>query len=458
MRLQRRRTPRRLQGAAFVLLCVTLLLVTRVFQYFPGFGPIQELGFLLPLLAFLPMWLHLKRNIPVAQRRGLFMPYALGVMVLMPLWAGVMAQLVHGQPWYFGVLSLRGYAMITIPVLLLCLLQAGRITLQDLDRALMTCAWFTMVIYVAMTLVLNPADFVNDSNTFVENRNDDGVRFKFSNALLLYALFSHGVKALRQRSWLHLLPALALLAWMVGSAGGRILTLGVMLTTLLMLSLWGNFRTVMSGIAGMSLVIGLAVGIGTAVDSEATHERLNKFKDAFEVFAADIDLIDDSSAASRVLQTLIALPYIEESPLLGNGRISAQWIEGGYKGLIGEHFFPDDIGVFGMLMQFGVFGTLVLYGQFLLAIVLILRWKASGRKGPNESVVLACAAYAIYESLASLANADAMMFPELTLLPIAVLTYAARASAAPPRRRRATEPGEASKPRPSAPLIKPIPL
>jgi hypothetical protein len=71
---------------------------------------------------------------------------------------------------------------------------------------------------------------------------------------------------------------------------------------------------------------------------------------------------NDVSANARLAEIALATPYIVESWLLGNGFISNQWNEG-FKGVIG-YFHPSDIGLMGVVFEFGAIGLMLFSWQF----------------------------------------------------------------------------------------------
>ena len=76
----------------------------------------------------------------------------------------------------------------------------------------------------------------------------------------------------------------------------------------------------------------------------------------------------------RLEELEIALKYIDKNPLVGNGKVSGQWVEGGYNYFLG-FFYASDVGIFGQIFMYGAIGATVLYFQFILALNYILKIK-----------------------------------------------------------------------------------
>lgn len=397
-----------------LLLSLVLLMTARTFQYFPGMSIPQELAFLLAPLGLMVVAARSRRAVG---RTWAFETYIVLLMIAMPVWSGIAAQQAHGQPMLYGILSWRGYALMSVPLTLLYAMRSGWILTQDIGRAFMACAWFTLVLFASMTLLLDPADYLSYGIGFIEDRFVEGYRFKFSPVFATYAMFNYGVRAFREHRPEFYLLALLFFFFLFGSAGGRIFTVSVLATTLLLMYRWGGMARFFQGGSALAVIALAMVGFGALIAPESTAERLNKFSQAFSVFATDADDIDDASAASRVLQTLVALPLIEERPLAGGGRVSAQWVEKSFAGLLGVYFYPDDIGLIGMVYQFGFVGT------GLFALQLLFAWSYSQRliRSRANTVSDTCIAYLLYLLVSSVATGAFVMFPEFSLLLIAVV-------------------------------------
>lgn len=104
------------------------------------------------------------------------------------------------------------------------------------------------------------------------------------------------------------------------------------------------------------------VGFTLLTSTESGAEILNRFEQAFKIFAAgDGEQIDDVSTSIRVLEIDYALSKFKDHPVLGNGLFRASE----KTNIIGSmHFYLSDIGFFGILYGFGLLGILVLFYQY----------------------------------------------------------------------------------------------
>ena len=76
----------------------------------------------------------------------------------------------------------------------------------------------------------------------------------------------------------------------------------------------------------------------------------------------------------RIYETAIAKTYVEQNPILGNGKISNYFMEGGFNALF-HFFYPTDIGIIGSVFTYGIPGTIVLYSQFIFVVYWIRKVK-----------------------------------------------------------------------------------
>lgn len=353
-----------------IMLTIGVLIVTRTFQYFPGMNWLLEVGVATCTVYLGVVMLRFPSSI------GWNWPFEIYVallMVVMPIWSGIMALTVNNQPIWFGILGFRGCWLLTFGLAVLYSIRSRLFSIVDVDRALVVSAWITVVVYTAMLVFLNPSDFTRYGNGFIEDRHIDGLRFKLNTSLPIYGLFHYLVIGWRERRFRWYLLSLFFWLLIFRDAGGRTVTICSFIAILVVSFHWGGLKRLFFGVVGLSFVLFIVIGISWLADPEIMIDRLNKFSDAIAVVTLDSDLIDDSSAASRVNQIFIALPLVEENFWFGMGRVSHQWIKDGYMALFGKYFFPDDIGILGMILQFGLLGVAFFARQFVFAWIYATR-------------------------------------------------------------------------------------
>ena len=105
-------------------------------------------------------------------------------------------------------------------------------------------------------------------------------------------------------------------------------------------------------------------GLFFMINDGYMYNIINKFYDAFTVVFSG-NTTDDPSANARLFEFALAQPYIIKNWIFGNGDISNQW-NGGYKNILG-YFYPEDIGIIGVIYIYGVLGTILFALQFYFA-------------------------------------------------------------------------------------------
>ena len=322
------RLPKRLLPR--MLLVLALPMTFRTFQYFPGMRYVQEawfvLCFLIALLVY-PFW---------KMQSGLrFSRYELYLLVLMfgdVVLAAWRAQDVFGQPLLFGILAQRSMVLIAILLILVKALRCGMVELADIEAALLFLAWATFSLYLAMRLLLNPASFVGYSNGFVLTpMPGQEPFFIFQGYFISFAILYYAILGMRVRHKRYYLAAAVLFLSTLGPTGrGYMVCLAVVLLAFLYRIRGGRAATI--AVMKFGLVAVVLGGVLYVAAPAVLSTRLAGFADAFAVVLtgnptdpAGTATTAAVSANARIFETLTALPYIQEHPLLGNGVISNQW-------------------------------------------------------------------------------------------------------------------------------------
>ena len=244
--------------------------------------------------------------------------------------------------------------------LLIVLFKTRTFSLKEIEKTLLFLGWLTLFLYTAMYFLLDPKAYIEYGVglvTYVGNgKYEFADRFEF----VAFALFYYLFMGFRMRSTKNYLRAIPFVLLILG-LGGRSLSLSVLLATTILLIMWGTVARVLKVTLIMTATLFLIVIIQYTYNAEYTEKRIEKYSDAFSV-VVNQEETEDPSANARILETAIAIPYIQEHWLIGNGQLSYQW-QGGYKEILG-YFYPSDIGFIGILYVYGIAGTLILFLQY----------------------------------------------------------------------------------------------
>jgi hypothetical protein len=260
--------------------------------------------------------------------------------------------------------------MILITAVLFCMhgLRKGFFRLSEVKSALMILAWGTAILWVFMRIALNPADYVNTVNYVGFVGEGDPHRFVLQTHFIIFGVLYYALRGLRTGRTRNYLLALLLLAGAVDIMGGRQMTIALLLTFVFFMVRWLKLKRLLIQLPAVAIGIGLLVGILYLVVPQTVTERLGQFQDAFTVaFTGEGEAVEDPSALGRIPQVLFAIDGIQEHPLFGHGEISVQW-EGGVQSALGARFYGGDIGLIGVVYNFGFFGLILYSWQYWFAV------------------------------------------------------------------------------------------
>jgi hypothetical protein len=345
----------------------------------------------------------------------IYMLVLMPLLVLMPAWA---ATREFGQPLIYGVLAQRAAILIIAPILIFLALRLKLISARDIEATLLLLAWGTCGLYGLMYLLLNPANFISYGLPFVMGMNGKPA-FVLRGEFIGFGLIYYAFRALRERRARYYMAAAVLLIAVVSIADARAYTISLACMFLYYVYRWRPMRQFVLTVCTTFCAISIALGLLYAVNPDYVSARSANYLDAFRVVFSG-SKVKDVTAEARLLETLTALPYIQEHPLLGNGIISNQW-ERGTKGELGTDFYAADIGLIGVVYDFGLLGLLVLAYQFKYAIRAARRLPDAMRSPLAD----ACIGFLLLCAINSFASPIFAVFPEVTLFFIAVLVYLA---------------------------------
>ena len=395
-----------------IVIAVVILMSFRTLQYFPGMPYVQELWFVLCLLAFATVYPMMKTRMDWR-----FLPFELYVLllipvaILLPAWS---SWYEFGQPFVYGILTQRSVILITTCLFFLNALRLRLIKPSEIESALLMLAWSMFAIYSTMRLFLNPANFISYGPGFVVGY-DNNFAFQFSGWFLIYGVGYYFLLGLRLRRLKYYGLAALLFIGSVGHSG-RFSSLSIALTLLFFLY---RSRRVEQATISLTKFCVLAIIICAAaylISPDFISKRGEQFSDALTVVFKGTQ-VEDVSANVRILETGVATTYIKKHPLIGNGVLSNQW-NGGANAVIGDYLYATDIGVIGVMYSYGILGILIFAYQFWFA------WKAASRL-PKEASTLfseASKAFLFYLTIFSLGSGAFVFNAEIPLFFIGLLS------------------------------------
>ena len=373
-------------------LAVVLAMCLRTFTFFPGLRILEELWFVLCGISFMLLYPLFKIqsdwNVTVLE---LYLAILIAVSIFLPAFT---SHEVFGQPLGYGILARRGATVELVWLLLIGAWRRRWVTAARLESALVALIWATFVLYTAMRLFLNPANFPGAPAGFVLASGTGGATFSVPGPFMTFGVLYYALKGLREKRFKFYMYALILLVNAVGPSG-RFLIVSLLATIAYFLVRWRPLAQVLVTFAQFILVGMIALAITYRINPEATRDRVQHFVAAIQVVTGNAQG-EDASANARVVESDIAYPYIRAHPLLGVGILSAQWT--GAAGQVSDYFFPDDIGLVGILFTYG-FLCLPL---FTLQYVFAVRASFAMPSGPTSALLDGTKAFVLYTAINSL--------------------------------------------------------
>lgn len=345
---------------------------------------------------------------------GGFDIYVLVLMLILPFHSAWRAHDVFGQPLLYGVLAQRALCLVGVVLLLLHWMRRGLVTGWHVERSLIYLAWFWLVFCIFFVLFINPAIFVADYPAFATGSEIHGYKYKFDPILLVFGGTFYLFRGLISRRSVDYLAAAVFLGFILFVIDKRSLTLAILVSYALLAWFFLKKKrffivAVKSLFAGVLMLLALVLAAPDFVSQFIEH-----YIQATSVVATG-ETGEDASSNARIIETLMAWPYIQRNWLFGNGDLSVQW-QDGFLGAMG-YFYPSDIGIIGGLFVYGLWGLILCYAQYFFAFF------RGGRLLSVENRFLYIACYGLLAVLftQSLIRGDIIFSPTASLFFIAVL-------------------------------------
>lgn len=329
-------------------LAVVFLMTARAFYFIPLMSMPSE-GWNVLCFLFL-CFVYAGWKAKTGERILGFEFYILLVMAAMPVWAGIMADREFGQPLLYGILTQRTMILGVGALALITLFRLGWVDTEDMSQAMLILAWLTLFVYLLWTVTAGSSESLSA-----------GPQVKLNLTFICIGFLYYGLRGFRRKSKKDYFIAAIFLATLI-FLGERALLLSVVGAYGLFVLLRGSFSRLIVFIPSALIGLVALLSVLYIVDAQYITQLGGKFIDAFTVVTTG-QTTTNASANARIEETAVAMPYIRESWMFGNGDVSNQW-RGGYQGVLGGYFYPSDIGIFGIVYMYGVLGLAIFGFQF----------------------------------------------------------------------------------------------
>ena len=346
------------------------------------------------------------------------------LLLFMPILSGIMAYLIFHQPIHYGILTQRTVWLAGIAFVVLHSLRHGFITLEEIQRILIGCAWLTVTVYFTARF-LGMGYLSQAQSSAMEEAGKSlavaggeqslrGYRVRFQIMFVVFALHYYISRALVERR-VRDYAAAFVLALVFIDYGGRSLLVMTFVSILLVSFSW-RLNVLMTRI----LFVGSAVLFFVLGGYLLVPEHMKLWLELFGNALAGLSgtTTDEGSIDIRIYEAAIAWSYIRDYCWpIGCGDISNQWM-GGYEGILG-YFYPADVGWLGILFNYGLAGFILLHWQCYFAV----KYLYSIGSSVEIHLVTAIKGFLIYFVLHSVTTGIILSHVSASMLFLAILYF-----------------------------------
>lgn len=337
------------------------------------------------------------------------------LIIVMPLWAGIMANLSEQQNIMLGITSQRHWYGISGCFVLIYMLQTRFITIGDLFRAMKWLGWGTMVYFIWCYMFLDPKQYLDYS--FVGYSDiKGGYRFKFGIDFIAFLSVFYTVKYVKQRDSASLWLSAINLSYLFFLHQGRSVMISVVATLFVFYMFEVNWQRAARIFVSIGIGFMVIMGIMYAIIPDRVNDYIIQYTSlATVVFTGNAS--GESSVDARLEEMAILFLYLQDYPIgwwIGVGKLNAE-SAGSEHGIATVP--PGDIGILGSIMTYGILGSILIYMQFFIAfrsLKFIRRYK-------HEPFMIASKYFLIFCFLSSLAKGYLFMQPGSTAIFIIVI-------------------------------------
>ncbi len=294
------------------------------------------------------------------------------LLFFLPVWAANGARLEFGQPLFYGVAALRDFYLIFGALIVYNMLRNKEVSMELVERMFLATAWFSILMFYFMTLFTNPKQYQDTGLAGANTAKGGDVYYRFNMAFVFLGTIYYFVKGFYHRKIHYFAISFFFLFYVVFLRFDRT-CMAVLIASLGLFYLTALTTRKQILVILSVLVPGILVFLlGLLFLPQLFEQYYFMFADAMATLLGTYSAEGEESVRLRELE--IALEYIAKNPITGNGKVSQQWVEGGYNYFLG-FFYASDVGIYGQIFIYGFVGAIVLYGQFFFALYYALKIK-----------------------------------------------------------------------------------
>jgi len=298
--------------------------------------------------------------------------------------SGVMANIYYGQPIFTGMKSEKSWLAILSGFLWFYMLKTKAIDLSIVKDALLLGAWVQLPVFMTMVITMNPNKY-NGTLWVYCNSVKGGCQFEFDIMVFSFASIYYFIRFVRtNKLWFGVFFVIfySYIFFVNQKRGTSLALLGTVGLYFLIYQSWDKiiYYTLLSVtvlVAGVTLLYYIRPDIIARV--------LLEYGDVVAVLTGHH--VAEASAEARIRESAIAFKYFDRnhfSWLFGNGKTDHDWA-GQPPDLY--HYYPSDIGIIGIIWQFGVVGFLLGFYQYYLVFRHHMRIKSFKKSSFYQAIL-----------------------------------------------------------------------
>lgn len=307
--------------------------------------------------------------IPIFNRKIIsidyFEAYIIATVVTLPIYAAWRAYDVFNQPIFYGALKQRTMWLSGIVLILVYFMRNHTIKANDLHKALVNLAWIWLIFSLIMHVFFDPRQFADNYPLFAGGGESSGYMYKYEVVPIIFGGLYYYYQGILRSKHSYFFLSIPFFLFLIIIFDKRSLTISLLLTVLLSSWLLLNKWKLIKFTFKSTIIISLTLIIILFLAPDKTVTFTERFSEAVAVVITG-EMGEDASANARIIETQLAMPYIIDNLILGNGDLSNQW-NNGYSSTIG-YFYPSDIGVLGAVFVYGLLGLAFLYAQYFFLL------------------------------------------------------------------------------------------
>ena len=264
------------------------------------------------------------------------------ILVLL-LWPSITANVIWGQPLYYGMIEERRALGYFILFPLLYGLRQGVFSVEELMKWITVTSMFCFILaaYYYITELYQPIYNIDE----LRIRGDRiGVGVQYILLSYFYALHKY-LSNNSSRLWIVVL--LVALIDLFAFIQTRTLIIGMALPTL-----WIVARR-LNNLVKVFFAIFLGIAVLISINPQYVIYILEKY-----IFLFSSPLSSDAFDVIRVKTIKQSMDLVVDTAGMGGGSLSHLWMDG-YHRIFGVNYFLSDIGYFGSLVRFGIFAIII---------------------------------------------------------------------------------------------------